>query len=356
MPVTLIERCRSDRAFYAPAGARRGPTKGRSPRHGTKLVLPEPGTHPETTAATANDTAGYRRVEGNAFARMHPKLESRGGRAAHIGALPIIEGTVVGLRMERLPGDRDPKPVWLWTSKPVPDNAAEVDHWWSMFIRRFDLEHTFRFLKQTLGWTRARLREPAAADRWTWLIIAAHTQLRLPWQRPLAPAMLTAARVRVGSHRIYATAIRPTGTPKPARCGPGRLKKRNNRLGSPIQPGREIPNRLSNKLSPWREIQGGGHGTPKRITLRMLEPSSGTEHSERDPGHLLPQCPALVCGPLCQIQPSSVRPGSADALLIYHTTLSGNYSLPWIKLGPNKKRRHAAESVNIIMGIWCRLA
>ena len=102
-----------------------------------------------------------------AFARMHPKLESRGGWADHIGALPIIEGTVVGLRVERLPGDRDPRPVWLWTSKPVPDNGAEVDHWWSMFIRRFDLEHTFRFLKQTLGWARARLREQSVADRWT---------------------------------------------------------------------------------------------------------------------------------------------------------------------------------------------
>lgn len=36
-----------------------------------------------------------------------------------------------------------------------------------MFQRRFDLEHTFRFLKQTLGWTRPHLWEPAAADRWT---------------------------------------------------------------------------------------------------------------------------------------------------------------------------------------------
>jgi len=48
-----------------------------------------------------------------------------------------------------------------------------------MFLRRFDLEHTFRFLKQTLGWTKPRIRTPAAADRWTWLVIGAHTQLRL---------------------------------------------------------------------------------------------------------------------------------------------------------------------------------
>lgn len=34
-------------------------------------------------------------------------------------------------------------------------------------------------IKQTLGWTRPKLRTPEAADRWTWLIVAAHTQLRL---------------------------------------------------------------------------------------------------------------------------------------------------------------------------------
>lgn len=39
-------------------------------------------------------------------------------------------------------------------------------------------------IKQTMGWTRPKVREPEAADRWTWLIIAAHTQLRLA--RPLA--------------------------------------------------------------------------------------------------------------------------------------------------------------------------
>lgn len=60
---------------------------------------------------------------------MHPKLKFRGGWADHIGALPIIEGTVAGLCAERLSGDRDPRSVWLWTSKPVPDNGAEVDHW-----------------------------------------------------------------------------------------------------------------------------------------------------------------------------------------------------------------------------------
>ena len=71
---------------------------------------------------------------------------------------------------------------------------GDVDRLWQAFLRRFDLEHTFRLFKQVLGWTAPKIRDPQAADRWTWLIIASHAQLRLarglaadlrrPWERP----------------------------------------------------------------------------------------------------------------------------------------------------------------------------
>src|SRR5512132_2726489 len=67
------------------------------------------------------------------------------------------------------------------------------------------IEHTIRFCKQTLGWTTPRPRHPAQADRFTWAVAAAYSQLRLarrlvsdlrlPWERPLAPEQLTPARV-----------------------------------------------------------------------------------------------------------------------------------------------------------------
>jgi Transposase DDE domain len=60
-----------------------------------------------------------------------------------------------------------------------------VNRTWQAFLRRFDIEHTFRFLKQQLGWTRPKLRDPAAAGRWTWLVIACYAQLYLA--RDLAP-------------------------------------------------------------------------------------------------------------------------------------------------------------------------
>ena len=88
------------------------------------------------------------------------------------------------------------------------DTPHEMDRWWQAFLRRFDLEHTFRLLKQTLGWTAPEVRTPQAADCWTWLVTAAHTQLRLarplaqdlrrPWEKPAPPSQLTPARVRRG--------------------------------------------------------------------------------------------------------------------------------------------------------------
>ncbi|MEW1914129.1 transposase, partial [Kitasatospora sp. NPDC085895] len=155
----------------------------------------------------------------------------------HEGELPIVEATLVHLSVEYLPGNRDPKPFWLWHSDPDA-NAHDVDRLWRIFLRRFDLEHTFRFLKQTLGLTRPRLRRPDQADRWAWLVLAAYTQLRLarplaqdlrrPWEKPLDSDRLTPGRVRRGYRRIRRIVGTPANPPK-ATCpgpGPGRPKGR----------------------------------------------------------------------------------------------------------------------------------
>jgi len=76
---------------------------------------------------------------------------------------------------------------------------------------------------------------PAAADRWTWLVLACYAQLylaediRMPWQQPCQPGRLTPARVRRGFRRIRQNLPVPASVPKPSGPGPGRPPGSKNR-------------------------------------------------------------------------------------------------------------------------------
>ncbi|HEV7712347.1 MAG TPA: NF041680 family putative transposase [Asanoa sp.] len=237
LPVRLLVRMRSDRVLR-----RRVPLErtgnGRPPRHGGEFAFGDPASWGDPDTATTTDTRLYGTATARAWHRLHPRLTHRTAWTSHTGNLPIIEGTVILLRVDRLPSGATAKPVWLWWSKPQA-TEAEADLLWQVFLRRFDIEHTFRMLKQTLGWTTPKLRDPDAADRWTWLVLAAYTQLRLargavadlrrPWERPAPPERLTPARVRRGFRHLRGKAANPAYAPKPSRPGPGRPPGRPNR-------------------------------------------------------------------------------------------------------------------------------
>jgi hypothetical protein len=40
--------------------------------------------------------------------------------------------------------------VWLWWHGPY-ESDLDLDRVWRAYLRRFDIEHTFRFAKQVLG-------------------------------------------------------------------------------------------------------------------------------------------------------------------------------------------------------------
>ena len=236
----ILIRLRAGRRFYADPSLAGPPAyTGRPRRHGPKMKCADPSTWPEPSAEYACEATGYGAVRVRAWARLHPKVRAHKGRG-HRGPLPIVVGTLVLVEVERLPhGERrrEPRVLWLWWHGP--DGATpDLDLLWRAYVRRFDLEHTFRFLKQTFGWTTPRLRHPEQADRWTWLIAAAFTQLRLsrpcvadrrlPWERRYDPGGLTPVRV----HRVVSALLAELGTPAraPKPCGrsPGRPKGRRS--------------------------------------------------------------------------------------------------------------------------------
>jgi hypothetical protein len=233
LPVVVTGRLRSDRVMISPTPPRLPGTSGRPPRHGPVRKLADPATWPQPDHLTTTQTTRHGTAVASAWLRMHPRLTRRAAWLEHPEDqdLPIVEGTLIQLCVDHLPGDRNPKPLWLWTSRPTA-TTTQVDQAWQAYLRRFDLEHTFRFLKQQLGWTAPKLRDPAAADRWTWLIITAHTQLRLargltrdlrrPWERPQPPQRLTPTRVRRGFRHLRPKTDLPASAPKPSTPGPGR--------------------------------------------------------------------------------------------------------------------------------------
>ncbi|MFD5610580.1 NF041680 family putative transposase [Kitasatospora sp. NPDC127060] len=233
VPVELVGRLHSDRVLRLPKPAHvYAPKGGRPPKHGPRFKLADPTTWPEPAATTWNDTVRYGKANAMAWDRIHPYLTHRSAWIDDDGELPLVEGTLVRLKVDHLPRDRDAPPVWLWSST-IGLTAADVDFMWSCYLRRFDLEHTFRLFKQSLGWARPRLRSPEAADRWTWIVIVAHTQLRLalplavdqrrPWEKTSpANVALTPTRVRRGSRNIRPHLPSPARAPKPSRPGPGR--------------------------------------------------------------------------------------------------------------------------------------
>lgn len=230
--VQVLVRLRSDRVFYTDPPARRGATRGRPRRHGKRFKLSDETSAPKPDAELRFADPRYGTVRIRAWHNLHPRL-SRRGRWAGTDLPPIVPGTVIRVDVERLPkpSSRANKTLWLWWSGP---GQPDLELCFRSYLHRFDLEHTYRFAKNTLGWTTPSLCTPEQADRWTWLVVAAHTQLRLarglvddmrlPWERPRHPALLTPARVRRGFRRLRATIGTPASPPKSHTPGPGRPK------------------------------------------------------------------------------------------------------------------------------------
>jgi hypothetical protein len=229
--VAVLVRLRADRCLYAdPLPPPPGKT-GRPRRHGAKFNCADPTTWPAPTATLVCHDDQYGTVSVAAWAGLHPKQQRHPGHGSR-RPRPIVRGTVIRVQVERVPArTRPPKVLWLWWAGP---GELDLDLAWRAYIRRFDLEHTIRFCKQTLGWTTPRPRHPEQAERWTWLVLAGYAQLRLarqlacdqrlPWERPRPPGRLSPVRVCRGFPRLLVRLGSPACAPKPAGRSPGRPK------------------------------------------------------------------------------------------------------------------------------------
>jgi hypothetical protein len=226
-----LVRLRAGRCFYA------DPTEqaatGRPPRHGHKFICADQATWPTPDQDYTTEDNQYGRVHVRAWHNLHTIPQQHAKRGTR-GPRPLMRGILILVEVSRLPKHtREPKPLWLWWHASEPPMLSYV---WQASISRFGLEHTFRFVKQTLKWTVPRVRHPEQADRWTWLVVLAYTQLRLarplvadahlPWEKPLAEGKLTPYRVRREFSSLLGHLPTLVKLPKPCGRSAGRPKGR----------------------------------------------------------------------------------------------------------------------------------
>ena len=151
-------------------------------------------------------------------------------RAKHFVKAPSHPFPVV--RIERLAAKgtrRDPKDLWLgWLGNAPPP----LSDWWRSYLRRYGIDHWYRFAKQSLHWTLPHLKTPEQSERWSdlmplltwelWLARQVVADKPLPWQK--AQTLLTPGRVRQNFGSVLAQIGTPARTPKPRGKSTGWLK------------------------------------------------------------------------------------------------------------------------------------
>lgn len=117
LPVEMVGRVRSDRVTRLPEPPRMPGVNGRPPKHGPEFRFTKPETWPEPAITTITDTSDYGKAGTRAWDRVHPRLTHRLTHRSswpdHEGELPLVEGTLIRLKVEHLSKDRDAPPVSL---------------------------------------------------------------------------------------------------------------------------------------------------------------------------------------------------------------------------------------------------
>ena len=211
------------------AGSSRSPTR-------------PPGRAPHVTTTT--ETTRYGTAVAPAWDRLHPRLDPprrlagpRRPAAGHRGH----PDPAAGRSPARRPGPQAGVAVVVTHRRRARLTSTGC---WQAFLRRFDLEHTFRLFKQVLGWTAPKTPRPGRRRP---VDLADHRRPRPAPPRPAAgrrpaPALGTArpARAadpgpgppRVSEHPRDGLPC-PAGAPKPGKPGPGRPPGSKNRHPAP---------------------------------------------------------------------------------------------------------------------------
>jgi hypothetical protein len=198
---------------------------GRPYKHGEKFSLKDADTWSVPQADITTEDPKLGRLRMRQWLNLHLKQA-----ADYPFALILVE---------RLDAPNS-KPLWLiWLAK----DKLTLSVVWQKYLRRFAIEHWYRFLRQRLHWTLPQLSTPKQMQAWSdlmplltwqlWLARDVVTDSPLPWQKPMAK--LSPGRIANAFALLLVRIGSPAPDPKPRGNSPGWApgRKRTPRIRYP---------------------------------------------------------------------------------------------------------------------------
>lgn len=221
-------RIRSNCSLYGPPAQYSG--RGRPRKHGDKFKLNDQSTWWSATETVQLEDPKFGQIKIRKWSQLHFR---------NSGSVPMNL-----ILVERLKPNRKgllQKPLWLVF---IGEEMPSLEILWKKYLRRFAVDHWYRFIKQRLHWTLPSLSTPHQCERWSdlmplmtwqlWLAREIVEDTYLPWQKPqknLSPGRVAQSMfgflVEIGT-----PAISPKTRGKSPGWEPGR--KRNKRTRYPV--------------------------------------------------------------------------------------------------------------------------
>ncbi|MDF5731219.1 MAG: hypothetical protein PUP92_25265 [Rhizonema sp. PD38] len=207
-----LMRLRSNRSLYGAPPPYTG--IGRPRGHGDKFKLNDPTTWwtPDKVLEILDPKLGRMRLP--LWYNLH--FQQSAEINMHVIQVERLDAALIGKA----------RPLWLiWVGEGIP----ELSQIWRQYLRRFAVDHWYRFAKQRLHWTLPKLGTREQCERWsdlmpllTWQLWLARAQVNdcpLPWQKSVTN--LTPGRVAQSMGGVFAAIGTPAQPPKSRGKSPG---------------------------------------------------------------------------------------------------------------------------------------
>jgi hypothetical protein len=154
----ILVRIRGDRVFYTDPNLRSAGTTGRPrrPRHPVRPVRPSQRARTHSRTVRPGQTPWQR-------ARQQldrPTPQTRMPRPLGRQRRPTHRGRHRDPRRRRAPTQAQPLLTEDAVAVVVRTGRPDLNLCWRAYLRRFDIEHTLRFVRSTLGWTTPARQTP----------------------------------------------------------------------------------------------------------------------------------------------------------------------------------------------------